>query len=213
MNEKQIYEDIDVVKTNSGKTVVIRRERECDYLAVENLVRESFWNVYRPGCMEHFVLKKMRECENFIPEIDFVMEADSKLIGQVVYCRSEINRTDGKKAEVMTFGPICIAPDYKRKGYGKILLDYSIEKAKDYGASALLITGNIEFYGKSGFVPAKTKGIIYEDDPEADYFLAKELKGGFFNENKGTYKDPDCYFVCEKYPEEFFEYEKSFGKK
>ena len=75
----------------------------------------------------------------------------------------------------MTFGPIGIAPNYKRQGYGKILLDFSMEKAKKMGASALAITGNIAFYGKSGFVPAKTTGVRYADDPEADYFLIKEL--------------------------------------
>ena len=98
----------------------------------------------------------------------------------------------------MTFGPIGIAPAYKRKGYGKKLLDYSMEKAKEMGAGALAITGNILFYGKSGFVPAKTKGVRYADDPEADYFLIKELTPGFLDGISGTYKDPEGYFVSKK---------------
>ena len=113
----------------------------------------------------------------------------------------------------MTFGPISIAPAYKRQGYGKQLLDYSMEKAKEMGAGALAITGNIDFYGKSGFVPAKTKGVRYADDPEADYFLICELIPGFLNGISGTYKDPEGYFICEKNPEAFERFEATFPKK
>lgn len=98
------------------------------------------------------------------------MELDGALIGQIIYVRSEIKCDDGRSVSIMTFGPIGIAPNYKRQGYGKILLDFSMEKAKKMGASALAITGNIAFYGKSGFVPAKTTGVRYADDPEAGLF-------------------------------------------
>lgn len=113
----------------------------------------------------------------------------------------------------MTFGPIGIAPPFKRQGYGKRLLDYSMEKAGEMGAGALAITGNILFYGKSGFVPAKTMGVRYEDDPEADYLLIKELVPGFLNGISGTYKDPDGYFVCERDPEGFEWFEATFPPK
>ncbi|SCX76357.1 Predicted N-acetyltransferase YhbS [Ruminococcus sp. YE282] len=149
----------------------------------------------------------------FVSEPDFVMELDGELIGQVIYVRSEIDCDDGRKVPIMTFGPIGIAQKYKRQGYGKHLLDYSMEKAKEMGVGALAITGNILFYGKSGFVPAKTKGIRYADDPEADYFLIKELMPDFLGGISGTYKDPEGYFVCEKYPDAFEKYEATFPKK
>ena len=176
----------------SEKKITIRLETKDDYRAVENLTRESFWNVYRPGCMEHYVLHRYRDDPAFVPELDFVMELDG---------------------EIMTFGPLGIAPAYKRQGYGKQLLDYSMEKAKEMGAGALAITGNIDFYGKSGFVPAKTKGVRYADDPEADYFLIKELTPGFLDGISGTYKDPEGYFVCEKNSEAFEQFETTFPKK
>ena len=88
-----------------------------------------------------------------------------------------------------------------------------MEKAKEMGAGALAITGNIDFYWKSGFVPAKTKGIHYADDPDADYFLIKELTPGFLDGINGSYKDPEGYFVCEKDPEGFEKFEASFPKK
>ena len=159
----------------SEKNYIIRLETKADYRATENLTREAFWNVYRPGCMEHYVLHCYRSDPAFVPQLDFVMEREGELIGQVIYVRSEILCDDGTRLPILTFGPIGIAPAFKRQGYGKILLDYSMEKAKELGAGALAITGNILFYGKSGFVPAKTKGIRYADDPEASYFLIKEL--------------------------------------
>lgn len=189
--------------------IIIRLEKEADYRNTENLTREAFWNVYRPGCTEHYVLHCYRDDPAFVPELDFVME----LIGQVIYVRSEIECDDGRSVPIMTFGPIGIAPAYKRQGYGKRLLDYSMEQAKKMGAGALAITGNILFYGKSGFVTAKTKGVRYADDPNADYFLIKELTPGFLNGISGTYKDPEGYFVCEKDPAAFERFEAEFPKK
>ena len=168
-------------------SIIIRNETPADYRAVENLTRESFWNVYRPGCTEHYVLHCYRSAPDFVPELDFVMEKDGELMGHVMYSRSEITTSGGKAIPIMTFGPISIAPGYKRQGYGKRLLDYSMEKARDMGAKALAITGNIDFYGKSGFVVASTKGIRYADaDPDdtvVPYFLIKELETGFDTES------------------------------
>lgn len=195
------------------KNINIRPETRADYRNVENLTRESFWNVYRPGCTEHYVLHCYREDPAFVPELDFVMELDGKLIGQIMYVRSEIECDDGRNVPIMTFGPIGIAPAYKRQGYGKKLLDYSMEKAKKLGAGALAITGNIDFYSKSGFVPANTTGVRYAEDPEAEYFLIKELIPGFLDGISGTYRDPEGYFVCERDPEGFERFEATFPGK
>lgn len=181
----------------------IRRETPADYRTIENLTREAFWNVYRPGCMEHYVLHQFRDRPDFVPELDLVMEIDGEIMGHVMYVRSAIKTDDGRTVPMMTFGPISIAPVYKRKGYGTVLLRYSMEKAKEMGAGALAITGNFDFYGKSGFVVSKTKGVRYEDDPNADYFLIAELEPGFLDGISGTYKDPDGYFVDEQDVEAF----------
>ena len=113
------------------ENIIIRLERENEYHEVENLVRESFWNVYRPGCLEHYVLHKLRNDPAFVPELDFVMTLDGQLIGQNMFMKAVIAADDGRSIPIMTMGPICIAPKLKRKGYGKILLDYSLEKAKE----------------------------------------------------------------------------------
>ncbi len=185
------------------QNIIIRNETPADYRTVENLTREAFWNVYRPGCLEHYVLHTFRTDPAFVPELDLVMEKDGEIMGHVMYVRSAIKTDDGRTIPIMTFGPISIAPQFKRQGYGKVLLEYSMEKAKEMGAGALAITGNIDFYGKSGFVVSKNCGVRYEDDPDADYFLITELEPGFLNGITGTYKDPDGYFVDENGAEAF----------
>ena len=185
------------------QNIIIRNETPADYRTVENLTREAFWNVYRPGCLEHYVLHTFRTDPAFVPELDLVMEKDCEIMGHVMYVRSAIKTDDGRTIPIMTFGPLSIAPQFKRQGYGKVLLEYSMEKAKEMGAGALAITGNIGFYGKSGFVVSKNRGVRYEDDPDADYFLIAELEPGFLNGITGTYKDPDGYFVDENEAETF----------
>ena len=149
----------------------IRLETPADHRAVENLVRESFWNVYRPGCLEHFVLHCLRNDSAFVPELDFVMEKDGRLIGQNMFMRANIKADDGRDIPIMAMGPICITPELKRKGYGKILLDYSLEKAKKLGCGAVCFEGNIDFYGKSGFTTADKFGIRYHGLPPQGYFV------------------------------------------
>ena len=144
---------------------IIRRETESERREVENLTREAFWNVYRPGCTEHYVLHCFRDRSDFVPELDLVMEKDGRLIGHVMYVRSHIDADDGRSVPIMTFGPISIAPEYKRRGYGSVLLRRSMDMAREMGAGALAITGNICFYGKSGFVVASTLGIHYYAEP------------------------------------------------
>lgn len=195
------------------KKLNFRNEKKEDYRKVENLVRESFWNVYRPGCLEHYVIHKLRDDEAFVPELDFVMELDGKIIGQNVFMRANIKADDGRDIPIMTMGPICITPELKRKGYGKILLDYSLEKAKEYGCKALCFEGNIDFYGKSGFDFASKFGIRYHGLPEgedASFFLCKELEPGFLDGVTGEYATPQGYFVDENEAEEF---DKSFPPK
>ena len=194
----------------------IRRETSGDFRTVENLVRESFWNVYRPGCVEHYVLKCLRDAEAFVPELDFVMEKDGRIIGQNVFVKAEIHCDDGASFPILTMGPICILPEYKRQGYGKKLLDYSLEKAAEYGAKALCFEGNIGFYGKSGFVVASSKGIRYHGLPEGaddSFFLCRELLPHALDEIRGEYATPSCYFAAEEHPDDFARYEATFPPK
>lgn len=190
----------------SKNDYIIRLETPADHAETETLVRESFWNVYSPGCLEHYVLHCLRNDKDFVPELDFVMEKNNRIIGQIVFMRACINADDGRKISIMTMGPICIANDLKRKGYGKILLDYSLEKAKEMGAGALCFEGNIDFYGKSGFTYASEYGIRYHGlpkDADASFFLCKELIPDYLNGVTGEYSPPHGYLVDENEAEKF----------
>ena len=185
---------------------IIRLERTEEHRETETLVREAFWNVYRPGCLEHYVLNQLRNDKAFVPELNFVMEKDGRLIGQNMFMRAAIKADDGRDIPIMTMGPICIAPELQGKGYGKILLDYSLEKAAELGCGALCFEGNINFYGKSGFTYASKFGIRYHGLPEgadASFFLCKELKKGYLDGISGEYAPPKGYFVDEAQAEEF----------
>ena len=185
---------------------IIRLERKDEHREIENLVRESFWNVYRPGCLEHYVLHTLRDNKAFVPELDFVMEKDGQPFGQNIFVKAKIQADDGREIPIVTMGPICITPELKRKGYGKILLDYSLEKAAEMGFGAVCFEGNIDFYGKSGFTFASEFCIRYHglpEDSDSSFFVCKELIPGYLDGITGEYATPQGYFVDEAAAEEF----------
>ena len=200
-----------------SKTMNIRLEQPEDYREVENLTREAFWNVYAPGCVEHYVLNQYRNNPDFIPELDFVLESDDgKIIGHVMFSKAEIIKEDGTVLRAWTFGPISIHPDYKRKGYGLKLLRYSLERARAMGIGVICMEGNIDFYKHAGFVLASSLNIHYHAEPkdaEVPYFLAQELIPGYLKGIEGTYHTPKGYYVAFENKEAFDAYEETFPKK
>ena len=192
------------------KNYNIRLEQPHEQREVENLVRESFWNVYRPGCLEHYVMHCLRNDKDFVANLNFVMtvaeDGTERLIGQAMCMKAQLTLDNGGVLPIMTLGPIGIHPDYKRQGYGKALLDFTLQKAAEKGFGAVCFEGNIDFYGKSGFTFASAYGIRYHGLPEgedASFFLCKELKKGFLDGVTGEYATPKGYFVDEAEAEEF----------
>ena len=196
--------------------MTIRLEQPADYREVENLTREAFWNVYRPGCTEHYVLNQYRNNPDLIRELELVLEEDGKIIGHVMFSRAELVLDDGSRRPSWTFGPISIHPDYKRKGYGLKLLNYALDKAREKGIGFLCMEGNIDFYRLAGFDLASKLGIHYHAEPrdaEVPYFLAQELIPGWLGGIEATYCPPKGYFVADERPEEFAAYEATFPAK
>ena len=215
----------------------IRLEQPKDYREVENLTREAFWNVYRPGCTEHYVLNQYRTNPDFIPELDFVMEIEGKIMGHIMFSKAELlieephDREGNRVVPSWTFGPISIHPEYKRQGYGLKLLQHALKKAREQGVGFLCMEGNIDFYRHAGFSLASRMGIHYHAEPkdaEVPYFLAQELIPGWLKSqgigvcdkektelsmNYATYCPPKGYFVAEENPEAFEAYEATFPKK
>lgn len=183
--------------------IIIRQETAADFRTVEEVVRDSFWNVYRPGCAEHFVLHCFRDNADFIPELDLILETDGRIIGQIMYARAAIVTESGEKLPVATFGPVSVLTDYRRQGLGERLISHSLGMASEMGFSAVMITGDLNYYKRFGFVCGKDLGITYADDPDAEYFLALELRSDALSGVRGTYRDPDGYFPDEAVLEEF----------
>ena len=199
--------------------MIIRLETPADYREVENLTREAFWNVYRPGCTEHYVLHCYRDNPDFIPELDLVMEEAGRIIGHVMFSKAGLVLPDGSNKPSWTFGPISIHPDFKRKGYGLRLLKHALDKARGMGIGVLCMEGNIDFYKHAGFDLAGKRGIHYHDLPKEEdvpFFLAQELIPGWLKANgieDATYCPPKGYFVADEDPEAFEAYESTFPPK
>ena len=156
------------------------------------------------------------DVQDFVPELDFVMQLDDDIIGQVVFCRAEILSDDGRKIPILTFGPIGIEPEFKRKGYGLALLNYALDKARNMGFGAVCMEGNIDFYGKAGFVLASSKKIHYHGEDRSDpvpYFLCLELQEGYLDGIEGVYHTPKPYFIAQENPDDFELFDKGFPPK
>ena len=162
---------------------IIRREEAKDHAAVEALVKEAFWNVYHPGCNEHIIVRRGRDDAAFVPELDPVIELDG-----------------GGSMPALIFGPVSIAPAHQRRGYGRQLIDYSLNRARELGARCVCIEGNIAVYGRSGFVVAGGKGIFEKgSDPGvvSPHFLLCELVPGALYGKTGRFVVPDIYYIDE----------------
>lgn len=186
--------------------MMIRLEEEKDFLEVENLKREAFWNVYRPGCVEHFIANRLRNDECFVKDLDYIIEEDNKIIANIMYAKSNIIKKNGELEQVLLFGPVSVLPEYQKKGYGEKLINYTIEKAKKMNYPAIVITGNPQYYRKFGFESASKYNIYYEGMPKDDefpFFMIKILDSNKIADLKGVYADPKCYIVDEKDVEKF----------
>lgn len=185
---------------------IIRLETPADYAASEALAREAFWNVYRPGCLEHYVLHCLRDDPDFIPELDLLLEKNGRIIGQVIFMKAWIDADDGRRIPVLTGGPLSIAPDCQRQGYGQWFFSNALEKAASLGYGAMCFEGNIDFYRHCGFDLASKRRIHYyaeERDAEVPYFLLREFIPGYLDGVEGVYHTPQGYFVDENEAEEF----------
>ena len=192
--------------------VMLREENNADYFEVENLTREAFWNKYKPGCDEHFILNKLRQKESFIKELTYIALYENKIIGNIVY--SKMFHKGKILNEIICFGPISVHPDFQKRGIGTLLINTTVAKAINLGYKAIMITGNKNYYSRFGFKTAFDYNIHLEGnkiDDRAEYFMVKELEEGFLEKHSGVYNFDEIFFNYPK--DEFEEYDKKFPKK
>lgn len=167
----------------------IRNETPADYRAVEDLTRRAFYNLYVPGCHEHYLVHVMRDHPDFVPELDFVLELDGEIIGSILYTRSSLTNEAGERREILTFGPVCVAPERQRQGYGKRLMDHSLSRAAELGWGAVVIFGAPANYVSRGFQCCKRHLVQLEDGSYPTAMLVKELRPRALDGGPWVYRD------------------------
>lgn len=183
--------------------IIIRNEEEKDYSIVEEMTRKAFYNLYIPGCTEHYLVHIMRKHNDFIPELDFVLELDGKIIGNIMYTKARLVDENGQEKEILTFGPLCIHPDYQRKGYGKKLLEYSFNKAISLGYDVIVIFGSPSNYVARGFKSCKKYNVCLEGGVFPSAMMVKELENNTLDGRKWTYYDSPIMQIDEKEAQKF----------
>jgi predicted N-acetyltransferase YhbS len=183
---------------------------ESDYRVVEEITREAFWNLYFPGCDEHYLVHKMRNHPDFLQQFDFVAEYQGKIVGNIMYTRSWLLYEPGQELEILTFGPISVLPMYQRRGIGSALIDHTKKIAIQQGVKAIVILGDPHNYCKHGFKSAKDYNISDMDGNYPYGMLALELEEGALGGHPWRYRYSPVYVIDEK---EVAEYDQRFEHK
>ena len=155
--------------------ISIRQEVEKDFNDVEYLTREAFWDLYKPGCDEHLVLHKIRKVSAFVKELDLIACDNDVIVGNIIYSRAKVVNDENKEFEVLCMGPIAVLPSYQNQGIGSLLMEHSIEKARQLGYKGVVIFGNPDYYHRFGFVDAKEYNIQTSWGDNLDAFMVLEL--------------------------------------
>lgn len=178
--------------------LTIRNETQADRPAVEAVTRRAFYNIYVPGCTEHYLVHIMREHPDFIPELDFVAELDGRVIGNVMYTRATLTDGAGAVRDILTFGPVSIAPEHQRNGYGRLLLEHSFRRAEELGWDVIVIFGSPSNYVGCGFKSCKKCNVCLEDGRFPSAMLVKELREGALDGRKWVYRDSPVMSIDEE---------------
>jgi len=170
--------------------MIIRQEKPADYEQVYQLVKTSFSTVNTDGEEpdEQDYLNELRGKDVFIPELSLVAEQDDdRIIGQVVLYKTVITTQQGELTELL-LSPICVHPDYFRRGIARAMIDEALRIASNMGFRAVFLCGDPETYKRLGFTPSYRYNIFHKDDTlkTADWSMIRELYNGALNGISGT---------------------------
>jgi len=185
--------------------VLLRPEEEKDYNSVENLTREAFWNIYKPGCDEHLLIHNIRNKKEFIKELDYVVVFNNEIIGNIVYAKAKIIGIN-EEYDIITFGPVSVLPAYQKKGIGKKLIEHTITKSKEMGFKAIIIYGNPKYYEKFAFKNSKEYKITDMEGNYNDALMALELSPNSLKNINGKFFEGEAYKIDKKELEIFEKY-------
>jgi predicted N-acetyltransferase YhbS len=190
--------------------ILIRPEDEKDFKNVEYMIREAFWDLYKPGCDEHLIAHNMRKSPDFVKELDYVACDGDVIAGNIIYSRAKVINDDNDEFEVLCMGPLAVLPSYQKKGIGSLLMNCSIEKARQLGYKAIFLFGNPEYYKRLGFRNTGEYNIQTSSGENFDAFMALELYNGSLKQVSGKFFASGSFEVTE---EELDNFEKGFPHK
>jgi predicted N-acetyltransferase YhbS len=157
-------------------------------------------------------LHKIRKVPAFVKELSFIACDNDRTVGNIIYSKAKVINDENKEFEVLCMGPIGVLPSYQGKGIGSLLMNYSIEKAKQLGYKAIIIFGNPEYYHRFGFKNAKEYGIQTSWGDNFEAFMALELYYGSLSGISGKFYE-DGTFKIDKEELEIFEKEFPYKEK
>lgn len=183
--------------------VIVRNEEQKDWAVVERITRQAFYNLYVPGCVEHYLVHIMQEHEDFIPELDFVLELDGQVIGNIMYTKAKLTDENGTEKEILTFGPVSIHPAYQRMGYGKMLMEHSFQAAIQLGYDTIVILGSPANYVSRGFKCCKKYNVCIENGKYPAAMMVKELIPHILDDHKWLYQDSPVMAISKEEAERY----------
>ena len=196
-----------------NQKIIIRNETEADHRTVEELTKKAFWNLYVPGGSEHYLVHVMRRHEDFVPELDFVIEADGQVVGSIMYTKARLVDETGAEKQILTFGPVCVLPECQRMHYGKMLIEHSFEQAAALGYDVIVIFGDPGNYVSRGFKSCKRYNVCLENGVFPTAMLVKELKPAALDGRRWFYYESPGMQIDEQEAERFDESFEKMEKK
>jgi predicted N-acetyltransferase YhbS len=208
-----IFSRYGIREKRMNELIKIRNEKETDYEKIEEITRKAFWNLYVPGCIEHYLVHIMRPHKDFLAELDLVIEVDNQIIGNIMYTKTKLIDESGNEKDILTFGPVCILPEYQRKGYGKKLMEYSFKQACALGYDVIVIFGNPNNYVNRGFKSCKKYNVSLENGTYPAAMMVKELKPDALDGRKWIYRQSPVFEIDEQEAQRFDEGLENLEKK
>ncbi|NLR10349.1 MULTISPECIES: GNAT family N-acetyltransferase [Lactobacillaceae] len=181
--------------TTTGKQLTIRHEQPADWLEVERMTRAAFWNLYMPGCVEHYLAHQLRSHADFIAPLDLVLTLDGEIVGNIMYTRARLTDERGQEKSILTFGPLCVRPGYQRRGYGKLLITTSFQIASTLGYDTVVIFGMPSNYVARGFRSCADLHVSLAGHQYPTAMLVKELTPGCLADHQWVYQESSAMAV------------------
>lgn len=152
--------------------IIIRACQNSDRRPCEELIRDAFWDVYRPGCVEHLLAHQAWDS----PDLAFALIAeDDHLVGCLIGTLAHVAGTDGRTRQVLYLGPLAVSPPRQHEGIGTHLMQHGLTEGARLGLAEAFLYGDPGFYARFGFRNAASLGVSTADGANFDAFMGIEL--------------------------------------